>query len=207
MEERVAWAVRSVCAQALADRGLPRIALLDDGGPEAALAMRMLAQVGAEPPVRVTAARGEVESILHLLGASERQIGGEDVRRLKAAGLTDALAANPINRTALLLCGGVPPEPLLPLGDLYASEVAAMTGRWSAPPEVREIARAAGGVEELDDALRRWIDRRDPRGLDGLPPHAAEAVRRAFHAGRPARTWPHVVPKLGYRTLGVDLHE
>jgi hypothetical protein len=208
MELRVGAVIRAVARQALADRGLTRIALLDDGGPEAALAARMLgAEGGAEALVRVTVEAGEVEPILHLLGALDGTRAAEEARRLRARAVPGALAAHPANRTALLLGREIPPEPLLPLGDLYASEVAAMAGGWSAPREVMEMAAAAGGIEALDDALRRWIDRRDPRGMDGLPGDAAEAVRRAFAAGRAARTWPRLVPRLGHRTLGVDLHE
>jgi hypothetical protein len=206
---RAAFVVGAVARQALADRGLRRVALLDDGSPEAGLAARILtAELGQDALVRVTVAEGEVEPVLHLLGpVTDARAAADELRRMRARLVPDALVANAATKTALLLGGELPPEPLLPLGDLWASEVAAMAGGWSAPAPVSRIAEMAGGIEALDAALRRWIDGRDPAGLDDLPSHVRDTIRRAFAAGRVSRTWPRTVPKLGYRTLGVDLHE
>ncbi|HEU4562565.1 MAG TPA: hypothetical protein VFS20_32345, partial [Longimicrobium sp.] len=58
---RIAEIVGAVARQALRDRGATRIALLDDGGPEADLAARILTQaLGAEGVIRVTASGAEV---------------------------------------------------------------------------------------------------------------------------------------------------
>ncbi|HEU4559850.1 MAG TPA: hypothetical protein VFS20_18505, partial [Longimicrobium sp.] len=130
-----------------------------------------------------------------------------EIRRLRARLTPGALAAHPANKTALLLNATLPPEPLLPLGDLWASEVAELAGGWSAPGTVTRIAGQAGGIEALDDALRAYVDRRDPAGLDALPTEAADAVRRVLAAGRGARMHPVIVPKVGTRTLGVDLFD
>ena len=206
---RIGEAVGAVARQALLDRGAARVALLDDGSPEAGLAARFLAAaLGEDAVVRVSVEGAEVEPLLHLLpsGVSHERLHDE-ARRMKARLLEGALAAHPANKTELLLNAALPPEPLLPLGDLYASEVAALCGGWSASAEVRALAEAAGGVEALDSALRRWLDGRDPAGLDALPADAAEQVRRRFRAGRAARLAPRIVPKLGTRTLGVDLLE
>ncbi len=207
-EARVAAVIGAVARQALHDRGARRIALLDDGGAEADFAARVLARaLGDGNVTRVTATDAEVESVLHFAPEVADEALRHEARRLKARLLPDALAAHPANKTVLLLSPTLPPEPLLPLGDLWASEAAELAGEWSAPPEVREIAEAAGGVEALDDALRAYVDRRDPRGLDALPRGAAEAVRGALAAGRAARMHPSIVPKIGGRTLGVDLFE
>jgi hypothetical protein len=207
-EARLAELVGAVARQCLADRGRARVALLDDGGPEARLAARLLAAaLGEAAVVRVQVGETDVEPLLHLAGgAPAGQIRAETLR-LRARLVPDAVVANPAGKTALLLGGDLPPEPLLPLGDLYASEVAALAGGWSAPDEVRTIAELAGGVEALDEALRRWIDGRDPGGLGALSPEAAGAVRAAFARGRASRLHPRVVPKLGRRTLCVDLFE
>lgn len=117
-----------------------------------------------------------------------------------------ALPAHPANKTALLL-GELPPEPLLPLGDLWATDVLALCGGWSASPEVEALAADAGGIEVLDGALRRLIDGRDAAALDALPPGIAERIRAMLVAGSAARRYPHVVPKLGGRTLFADLYE
>jgi hypothetical protein len=206
---RIGDAIGAVARQALADRGAERVALLDDGSPEAALAARFLAAgLGRDAVVRVSVEAREVEPLLHLLpsGVTEERLHDEG-RRIKARVLEGALTAHPANKTELLLGAGLPPEPLLPLGDLYAGEVAALCGGWSASAGVRALAEAAGGVEALDAALRRWLDGRDPAGLDALPADVAEQVKRRFRAGRAARLAPRVVPKLGTRTLGVDLLE
>jgi hypothetical protein len=196
--ERVAAVVGRVAAQALAERHRARIALLDDGGPEAALAHRFLeVALGAKRVLRVQGEAVEGESPWR----------AEERRRYEARLLDDALGAHPASKTVLLLAGELPPEPLLPLGDLWASEVAALQGGWSAPPELVALADAAGGIEALDAALRRRVDHRDPRGLDTLPPAEAEEVGRRLAAGAAARRWPRLVPKLGVRTLGADLFE
>lgn len=207
-EARISAIVGAVARQALADRGATRIALLDDGGPEAELAARMLtAALGAEAVVRVTAGDGEMESVLHLAPEVSPARARDEARRVKARLVPGALAANPANKTALLLGGELPPEPLLPLGDLWAGEVAALAGGWSAPEPVQHLAGQAGGIAALDDALRGWIDRRDAAALDRLPREAAESVRRALEVGRAARLHPRIVPKIGARTLGVDLFD
>ncbi|HEX8907495.1 MAG TPA: hypothetical protein VF771_21805 [Longimicrobiaceae bacterium] len=207
-EARISAVVGAVARQALADRGAARIALLDDGGPEAELAARILAAaLGAEAVIRVTLADGEMESVLHLAPEVSPGRARDEMLRMKARLVENAIPAHPANKTALLLGGELPPEPLLPLGDLWASEVAALAGDWSAPEPVRRIAEQAGGIEALDDALRGWIDRRDASAPAALPAGVADAVTRALAAGRASRLHPRIVPKIGTRTLGVDLFE
>jgi hypothetical protein len=206
-ERRVGEIVGAVARQALADRGATCIALLDDGGPEAGLAARLLtAALGEGRVIRVAGENGELESVLH---PAPRDPAGlaEELRRLRARLTPDALTANPANKTALLLGGELPPEPLLPLGDLWASEVAELAGSWSAPQEVRRMAELAGGIEALDAALRGWADGRDADALRALPAEAAGAVAKALAAGRAARLHPRIVPKVGTRSLGADLFE
>jgi hypothetical protein len=208
-EARISAIAGAVARQALADRGAERVALLDNGGPEAELAARMLAAaLGPQAVLRVTASAEEVESVLHLAPAGpDLHLVRDEARRTKARLLQNALAAHPANKTALLLGGALPPEPLFPLGDLWASEVAELCGGWSAPAGVVRMAASAGGVQALDDALRGCVDARDPAALHALPPAAAEAVRQALAAGRAGRLHPRIVPKIGARTLGIDLFE
>lgn len=207
-EGRIAEIVGAVARQALADRGASRIALLDDGGPEAELAARLLGRaLGQGAIVRVTADGGDVEPFLPHPHAVPRWRVDDEVRRLRARLMDGILAAHPANKTALLLGGALPPEPLLPLGDLWATDVLALAGGWSAPPEVAALAKAAGGIEALDTALRRRVDGRDPRGVDGLPREAAERVRALLAAGSAWRRTPRIVPKLAGRTIGIDLLE
>lgn len=207
-EARLGELVAAVARQALADGGVGRVALADDGSPEAGLAARLLDGLGPDALLRAGGDGSGMEPLLHSL----RGIGAGARAAREAAGLLarlapDALAAAPENKTVLLLSGPLPPEPFLPLGDLYASEVAELCGGWSAPEELRTLTDSAGGIGRLDGALRAWLDRRDPSGLDRLPAGVAEEVRRRFARGRPSRFAVRLVPKVGYRTLGVDLFE
>src|SRR5262245_27008175 len=64
------------------------------------------------------------------------------------------LAASLANKTGLLLGATFPGEPLLPLGDLYASQVRHLAGDVQLPENVRALADAAGGIDVLDHALQ-----------------------------------------------------
>lgn len=204
---RIAEVVGAVARQALADRGRARVALLDDGGPEARLSAHFLAdRLGADRVVCVFTGELETEPFARALAEDPRRVE-EEVRRMRARLMEDALPAHPANKTALLLGGELPPEPLLPLGDLWATDVLALEGDWSAPPEVAALAEAAGGIEVLDAALRGLIDGRDPAALDALPAAAAARARAMLAAGSASRRYPRLVPKLGPRTLCADLYE
>ncbi|HYW14352.1 MAG TPA: hypothetical protein VE871_20460, partial [Longimicrobium sp.] len=85
--------------------------------------------------------------------------------------------------------------------------VAVLAGGWSAPPHVTAVAEAAGGIDALDAALRGWIDGRDRAALDRLPREAADRIRVMLAAGSASRRNPRLVPKLGGRTLCLDLME
>ncbi|MBA4157069.1 MAG: hypothetical protein H0X65_06290 [Gemmatimonadetes bacterium] len=218
-ERRIAEAIGAVARQSLADWGVSQVALLDDGSPEATLVARVLeAEIGRGYLLRVTVTNSQVESVLHMLSGDQRAeppsdavhsagIGVAEARRLRARLIPDALVANAANKTALLLGGPLPPEPLLPLGDLYASEILTLTGGWSAPAPVRELASAAGGIERLDAALRARIDDRDAGAFEELNPRLRDALDEALSRGRASRVYRQIVPKLGPRTLGVDLFE
>ena len=204
---RVAEVIGAVARQALADRGRSRIALLDDGGPEAMLAASILrAALGEEAVVSIDTADVDPAPLLRGWTADTRRVD-EEVRRMRARLTDDALAAHPANKTALLLGGELPPEPLLPLADLWATDVLALGGGWSASPEVEALARDAGGIEVVDRALRRLVDGRDASALETLPAEVAERVGTMLAAGSAWRRYPHVVPKLGARTLFADLQE
>jgi hypothetical protein len=187
---------------------LSRIALLDDGSEQADLAARLLVHVlGDQAVERVTVTAAEVEPLLPAFSGVPRQRAEDELRRMRAR-LTDALAAHPASKTELMMGGALPPEPLLPLGDLWATDVLALGAAWSGSAELRSIVDDAGGIETLDEALRRLVDRRDSVGWDdGLPPSVREQVRRAIRGGAAWRRDPFIVPKLGSRTLGTDLFE
>lgn len=203
---RLAEIVGAVARQAMADRGVRRIALLDDGTPEAKLAAGWLES--ALPPESLIRVADPPEGLEPLLRSAEDGPRATiEARRFAARMLGDAIIANPVNRTAMLLSGDPPPDPLLPLGDLFASQVAELAGDWSGPRRVVELAELAGGVIPLDRALELLLDRRDADGLAELPAPAREPVRAALLRGRAARRSATVVPKMAHRTLGVDLFQ
>jgi len=217
--QRISDVVTAVAKQMLLDRGAERFALLDDGSTESTLAAEWLsAALGADAVVRVRGDARSVDSLLqpHRAAAAdqpraahqvERARAEAEVRRLHARLVPGAVVANPANKTALLLGGAPPPDPFFPLGDLYASEVALLAGGWTAPADVREIAAACGGVGPLDDALRGLVDHRNAAALERLGPENRRSVAAALARGRAARVFGTVVPKIGTRTLGVDLFE
>src|SRR5688572_20779717 len=71
------------------------------------------------------------------------------------AGLTVCAAS----KTALLL-GIDGTADLLPLGDLYHSQLVELIGATDLAPELAELAKAAGGAETLDRVLQRHFDER-----------------------------------------------
>ena len=211
---RVAAVVAGVVRQVVEDAGAAGVVLLDDGSAEARLAAEWCgAALGPERVFRVSPpADRAVEAVLATaqgIGRVAPDAGAAEVHRLVGRLVAlerRALLAHPANKTALLLAASVPPEPLLPLGDLYASEVEQLAGSWSAPPEVAALADAAGGIARLDAALREYVDRRRPAeaALASLPEAARAAVLDALETGRFARRRVGLVPKLTTRTLGVD---
>jgi hypothetical protein len=195
---RVAAVIGAVARQCLADRGARRVALLDDGSPEAVYAARVLREaLGEGAVVRVAVDDADLEPLLHLGGPRARL--ADEARRMRARLLEGAVAAHPAHKTELLLGPSLPPDPLLPLGDLYASEVAELAGGWSASDEVRALAGAAGGVGGA--GRRAPPPRGGPRPLGaGRAPEA----RRRFEAGAPPawrRAWsPSSAPAPWART-------
>lgn len=225
-EARLASTVAGVVAAALRDAGAETLVLLDDGSPEAELIIRWCkSELPGDSVLRVS---GSGDAVLdsHLQVLEEVLSGGEpDLRDQPGAGdpgrraelhrliarLTarrvNGVLANPVNRTVALLDPVPIPEPLLPLGDLWASRVVELAGSWSGPPHVRRLAEACGGIQKLDGALARWV-RRDVRGevaFRKLSSAARSGVSSALESARFARSRLGLIPKLGDHTPGIDL--
>ncbi len=224
LRERVGRIVVGVARQALADSGADALILLDDGSPEALLARDWCTE--AAGPLFLAVGRealgaGEMRAILEARPGWREQAGGPildldalaaegrrlDARLRAAAMAGGALLANPINKTALVLSAAGPPEPLLPLGDLWATDVRELAGGYSLPTTIRALAENVGGIDALDGALRACIDERRAleEALAPLADPARARVQGALVAARFARRRVGLVPKLGPRTPGIDL--
>lgn len=108
-----------------------------------------------------------------------------------------------LDKTGLLLGSGPLPARVLPLGDLFASDLRAMDCSVKLPPVLRGFD--PDEVRRVDAALRAYLE-------GGDPPHVAfaslgelaERVRRALDAGEQRRRGL-LVPKLARWTPGIDL--
>ncbi|MGH7555918.1 MAG: hypothetical protein ACREMQ_23190, partial [Longimicrobiales bacterium] len=87
------------------------------------------------------------------------------------------------------------------------SQVGELAGAWSAPQHVLALAESAGGIDALDRTLEEMIDRRSApeRAAPALPVAARDRLLGSLDAGRFHRRRMGLVPKLGARTLGIDL--
>ena len=147
--------------------------------------------------------------------ASQYQLAGDGIAAEFAAHLCEragattggGLRVDASNKTALLL-GEVPPADVLPFGDLYHSHLVALIGPFEPASPVRELAALCGGTETLDRVLQRFFDERMPweRAAADLSAEARGDLRDRLDAARFKRIRVGLVPKLGARTLGIDLH-
>ncbi len=70
---------------------------------------------------------------------------------------------------------------------------------------VRDLAERLGGIEVLDGALMKLFEHRAPAAALELGPGVGAELVARLDAARFARARVGLVPKLGRRTLGVDL--
>lgn len=210
---RLGEIIGGVAAAAVREAGATGIVLVDDGSPEVRLSIEWCtAALGVEGTIVVAHEdAAPVESALQMAlnaeGSGALPMEGRRALARAVALHRGALVGGHTNKTALILTAAPSPEPLLPLGDLWASQVQALEGGWTAPPDVRKLAEAAGGIDVLDAALQLWCDRREslPAALRQLPSTARGAVKSAIVKARFARRCVGLVPKLGRRTPGIDL--
>lgn len=116
-----------------------------------------------------------------------------------------ALTVSAANKTELLLAGAQRAD-LFPLGDLYATDLAALTGRYDLSDHAATVAAQLGGVDETDTLLRALVDeRRSPDEVFAGKPDLRESLMQLLERNRFHRMRIGVVPKIGARTLGIDL--
>lgn len=205
-EDRVRRIVGGVIRAALRDTGSSGLVLVTPADPQGALLLRWIRSWEIE-----VAEPGEVESLAAGLAAS----GAEDTRAVDGelhraaarilARRRNLLPVHPIHKTSLLLGGAPPPEPLLPLADLFASRLAWWCERVNCPVPLRDVDKDE--LAAVDRTLERYLDGRLSwtRAARALDPDLRRAVKDALDRGRWHRLWAPVAPKLGPRTPGIDL--
>jgi hypothetical protein len=181
---RIGRIVAGVLAEAVRTTKSNGLLIVDDGSPETKLLLCWCKT--------------------HLAGqfsAAEEAVLAEKARAERR------LTARATNKTALLLAQDFPRERVLPLGDLYATQVGELAGDFSLPADVQGISDAAGGIEALDGALEAhfggWLPAQE--AADRLPAAARGPFLEAVQAGRFSRERAGLVPKLSTRTIGIDL--
>jgi hypothetical protein len=199
--------VTGVIQQAMLDTGATGLLVLEDTTPEGRLVLDWSASALGASRVH----RAPADTANGWMGAFGSDPGViREVRRAAARVLADQrnwLLAHPANKTELLLSHDLPPERLLPLGDLYATQIQELTGGYTLSAEVDSMITAAGSVAAVDGALAAWLEGRNDLdvALSSLVPEAQNRLRTRLAGNRCARRWPRIVPKLGSRTLWVDL--
>jgi hypothetical protein len=146
--------------------------------------------------------------------ASVRFVGCEQEQQKLVLGWCDvvhnidagnALLISAANKTELLL-GDLPRADVYPLGDLYASDIAQLCGRYELGETARRLADKAAGVRELDRALHGLLEeRREPAQAFAHIAEVRDDVLQRLEHNRFRLTHLGVVPKIGARTIGIDL--
>jgi hypothetical protein len=159
--------------------------------------------------------RGVVEQALRDAGAAHLQLQSADAAQSRLITrwcelIFDhtgaALTAGVQTKTELLLGGPFENADLYPLGDLYASELAAFCPDCAVSQDVAELAARAGGLDELDAALRALLDeRRAEATAFAAIPQLRDEIKSRLQQTRFRRARLGIVPKLGARTIGIDL--
>ena len=116
-----------------------------------------------------------------------------------------SLSFSALNKTELLLAGVDERADLYPVGDLYASELAEFV-KLQPGNVVARLAEQAGGLLALDVLLRRLLDERsDAEAAFATAPQLRDPLLARLRVTRFRRGQLGIIPKLGARTIGIDL--
>lgn len=205
-EARLRTVVVGVVEAALREQGARGIVLTGPEGPERRLLRRWLGE-GAVVPDEAAVERCREGLAAALPEAPAATVEGEARRAVArtVAGAQGLLEASEIHKTALVTAPGPPPERLLPLGDVWASQVLAVAGDCTVPAGLEGL-----GAEEIgavDAALRAHLEegRRLEEAVEPLEPVVRERLVGLLRRRPWGRFRVPLVPKLGPGTVGVDL--
>lgn len=204
---REAEIVVRVLRGVLADRGAAGVVLAAPPGPERELLAGWLAAGGIEVSVPEPERAAAVEAALEARDRDPK-LAREEAHRAVArvtARSRGLLVAGCWNRTALLLAGAdLPPDPVLPLGDLPAGRVLELVGACSLPRPFTSLASDPRALRAVEDFLHHR-EGRLPGPAPELPPGVAGPLLERLAAARWVVGSPRVIPRLGARTPGEDL--
>jgi hypothetical protein len=192
--------------------------IIAGGGPEGDLLERWLEAAGIpfelprqELLAKTTEWLDEAgEGIPPLVEGLQGRDPKEEAPHLAARALAIAHPGEPLllgtaNKTRLLLDYRPAHPPILPLGDLYASQILELAGGCTLPPPL--MGMAAGEISAVDSALRAYFEngRSADEAFRGLGPDRGRQIREMLLES--ARLWHSLplIPKLGEATLGLDL--
>ncbi len=219
--ERPFRIVSGVIREALRSSGRSEV-VVAGGGPEETVLVGWMEQAGipVATPDPGTVARAEGLALEPGPGSPSDPGGSRDPTREWEEGRTwfiRTLAARALARSrgalllgtetkTLLLLGYHPTAlPVLPLGDLYASEILELAGGCTLPPPLQGLSgEVIGGVDSgLRAYLEEGLPRTDAFGTlpQPLPRVIPELLDRAGKSWRPTV----LIPKLRRSTLGIDL--
>lgn len=136
-----------------------------------------------------------VQRVIDAVVARAREAAGSEIR-LGSACKTD------------LLLGADVQADVFPYGDLYYSQVKEIAGNAKVSDSVAAVAEACGGLDALEQALILYYDRRMDwaTAVAHLPAEARELLWQKLEQARFRRKSYGIVPKLGPRTIGIDLY-
>lgn len=177
------------------------------GGPEQTLLGEWLRKAGIPFVTPGEPALEQAQALLGSVRIGDPEMAAES-SGLAGWGLAWAeklLLLGTSNKTCLLLSPTKPVQSVLPLGDIFATQVAELAGAATLPPCLRGVPPEE--IRAVDEALGAYYEGGfgEDTAFDGLDLHLRDAVLSALAEAR--RGWhPRpLIPKLGRATLGLDL--
>lgn len=211
-EDRITRVVVAVVAEAIREADAHGVVLASSPRPETALLERWFTAAA------ITVKIPDAEVVRAVADSLEAGLGGdgseavarsnEEAHRTAARVIANREGLIPVsaaNKTELIWADRLPPEPLLPLGDLYASQIHALAGACTVPLPLVDID--PDRLRAVDTAIAQVVEDglRPDVAFAALPSELRDAALSAMRRSAWKGTLPPVVPKLSKRTLGVDL--
>ncbi|MFO8174515.1 MAG: hypothetical protein ACQET1_06530 [Gemmatimonadota bacterium] len=161
MEERARAIVMGVVGEVLRRSGANG-AVVGGRGPEGELLNRWITEsaIPLQAPSEEAVALVQASLPANSSGAGRpggsRSLVSYSLAARALAAQDDLLLLGTATKTTILLSPGLHLEPVLPLGDLFATEILAIQGGCSLPTCLEGVAE--GVLQTVDDALQRYLE-------------------------------------------------